>query len=56
MIHAFDTADQAVEKTINSLCKDLESVQPDAPEFMQIVDAISKLRASLNPTIIQKSE
>lgn len=55
MISAFDTADQAIEKTIYQLCSKLERTDPGTDEFMQLVDAISKLRASRNPTIIQQS-
>jgi hypothetical protein len=56
MISVFDSADEAIQKTINQLCQDLDRCDPAADEFLSIVEAISKLRASLNPTIIQKSE
>lgn len=51
-----DSGDEAIEKTINSLCQDLEDVHPTRPEFMIITEAIAKLRASQNPQIIQQFE
>lgn len=56
MISVWDTADQAIEKTINSLCQDLDRTNASEPEFLPTVEAIAKLRASLNPTIIQQPE
>lgn len=56
MISNFDSADQAIEKTINSMCQELERTQAHAPEFLALVEAISKLRASLNPVIQQTQE
>jgi hypothetical protein len=56
MIHESDTAEQAIEKTIKQLCKDANRLPNGSEAFMQTVEAIAKLRASLNPTIIQKPE
>jgi hypothetical protein len=53
MISTFDSADQAIEKSINALCQKLNRIDPDSEEFKPIVEAISLLRASKNPVIHQ---
>lgn len=56
MISTYDSADQAIEKTIKTLCKKLSDTSPGNENFMQLVEAISKLRASQNVTVIESSK
>lgn len=52
MISSFDTADQAIEKTIVSLCKKLDRINPANDEYTTIVKSIARLRSSLNAPVI----
>lgn len=50
-IYSHDSADVAIAKSINSMCQELERTPPTNEDFEPLVDAIAKLRASLNPAV-----
>lgn len=47
-----DDANTAIDKTIMEMCKKLQRATPGSEEFCALADAISKLRASLNPIVM----
>lgn len=56
MISSFDTADEAIEKTIVSLCKRLDGMHPANDEYAKIVKSIARLRSALNAPIVSEDE
>lgn len=45
-----DSADEAIEKTINEMCRELQRTPATHEDFAPLVEGISKLRASMKPT------
>jgi ABC-type uncharacterized transport system ATPase subunit len=51
-----DNADKHITDAIERLCDKLRTMRIGTTEFDQTIEAIAKLRASINPTIIQQSK
>jgi hypothetical protein len=49
-------ADKHIADAIDRLCDDLRMSRVGTEKFNQILDAITKLRASMNPTIVTTEE
>lgn len=56
MISSFDSADVAIDKAINDMCQELLRTPASHEDFLPLVEAISKLRASLNPIVCQPEQ
>jgi hypothetical protein len=55
MIYPSDSADAAIEKTLNEMCRELMHTPATHEDFAPLVDAIAKLRASLNSPVCQSA-
>lgn len=51
-----DPADTSINRSIEKLCYKLDRARHGTDEFNNLLDAITKLRASQAPTIVTKSE
>jgi len=49
-------ADTRITKSIKQLCDELDVLHADDPKFIPTVEAIAKLRSSMNVPIIQHKD